>query len=101
MIPYIAMTGTDESADLVVHTANRLPIREIYISPGRDRKRTAWTLMVLMLNGCSHDFTTDGATGILQAVTGWIGHSGRLRAWLSRGASVLAIRAILADPKLE
>ena len=76
MIPYIAITGTDESADLVVHTTNRLPIRELYISPGRDRQRTAWTLMVLMLNGCSHDFTTDGATGILQAVTGWIGHSG-------------------------
>ena len=42
-----------------------------------------------------------GGTGILQAMTGWIGHSGRLRSWLSGGASDLASRAILADPKLE
>ena len=52
----------DVNADqqLARHRSEKLGMvpYEIYISPGRDRKRTAWTLMVLMLNGCSHDFTT-------------------------------------------
>jgi hypothetical protein len=53
MVPYVAITGTDGSSDLVVHTANRLPIREIYISPGRERFYPARSLRFL-LDACGY-----------------------------------------------
>jgi len=48
MIPYISLTGTDGSPYQVVHNATRLPIREIYISPGRDRFYAARSLGFLL-----------------------------------------------------
>jgi hypothetical protein len=56
MIPYVALTGTDGSADIVVHEASKLPIREIYISPGSDRFYAARSLRFL-LDACGYGGT--------------------------------------------
>ncbi|MEW1856929.1 DUF2971 domain-containing protein [Pseudarthrobacter oxydans] len=50
MIPYVAITGSDGSAGPLVHIANKLPIREIFISPGRDRFYAARSLNFLLEN---------------------------------------------------
>jgi hypothetical protein len=56
MIPYVAITGSDGSAYSVVHTPNKLPIREIFISPGRDRFYAARSLNFL-LDDCGYGGT--------------------------------------------
>jgi death-on-curing protein len=53
-------------------------------------KRTAWTLMVLMLwiNGCRHDFSTDEAFGLVVGVAAghvsWEDSAGLIAAHLVR-----------------
>lgn len=37
MVPYVALTGRDDSQESVVEKSNLLPIRKIRMSPGPDR----------------------------------------------------------------
>lgn len=63
MVPYVVLTGSDDSSSPIVTSANKLPIRKIRMSPGPDRFFAIRSLVELLhANGYNygHDQSAGG-----------------------------------------